>query len=95
MVSLALARHIAGLSKSAPHDEAGADHAVGLAEGAENGTPNVKEFRGGTAGSARCAASAWLSDFTAHGPLQIDSMQTTAHDGCFITAVFYHQYRAS
>src|SRR5688500_7907225 len=36
----------------------------------------TKSFTAGSAGQARRAASEWLSDFAAHGPLQIKTIST-------------------
>lgn len=52
----------------------------------------VKEFRADAAGKARSAPCAWLRDFTAHGPLDIQSMRTTYFEGKFVTVVAYSTY---
>ncbi len=52
----------------------------------------VKEFRADAAGKARNAASAWLRDFTAHGPLDIQSVRTSYFEGKYITVVAYSTY---
>jgi hypothetical protein len=51
--------------------------------------PNTKQFRADTAGNARRAAAAWLSDFNSHGPLHIESIKTTAHERQFLSVVTY------
>jgi hypothetical protein len=51
--------------------------------------PVTKQFRANTAGNARRAVSAWLSDFNSHGPLDIKSIKTTAQGSQFVAVVSY------
>jgi len=49
----------------------------------------VVEFAADTPGNARKAAAAWLSDFSLHGPLQIESIRTSGYHGQFVAVVAY------
>jgi hypothetical protein len=48
-----------------------------------------KAFEAATAGAARKAASDWLSDFTKHGPLQIESVRVFAVKERYVAVVTY------
>jgi hypothetical protein len=48
-----------------------------------------KVFEAETAGAARKAASDWLSDFTKHGPLDIESVRVFAHKAGYVAIVTY------
>jgi hypothetical protein len=52
-------------------------------------TPRMIEFSADTAGAARDAASSWLNDFNLHGPLEIESIKTSAYGGRFVAVVSY------
>ena len=52
-------------------------------------TPRIKEFSAGSAGMARNAATEWLRDFSTHGPVQIESIKTTAYRDKFVAVVAY------
>jgi hypothetical protein len=49
----------------------------------------VREFYADTAGEARNAAAEWLRDFEAHGPLDIENIQTSRQSNRFVTVVAY------
>ena len=51
--------------------------------------PRIKEFTAESAAKARGQASDWLSDFNAHGPLEIESIRTMAYRGRFVAVVAY------
>lgn len=48
-----------------------------------------KSFRGGTPNAARDAASEWLRNFNAHGPLDIRSISVSEKGETFIATVVY------
>jgi hypothetical protein len=48
-----------------------------------------KSFAAQTAGEARGAASGWLRDFEAHGPLEIRSIRVSMERDLFVAIVSY------
>jgi hypothetical protein len=52
----------------------------------------TESFTAASAGKARTAATAWLSDFSRHGPLQIESIITAAKQDQFVTVVTYQAW---
>ena len=48
-----------------------------------------REFAADTPAAARLAAAAWLQDFGAHGPLEIDSIRTERRSEKFVAVVTY------
>ena len=53
-----------------------ANSAVEASDGEASSASESKSFTADSAGQARSAASEWLSDFAAHGPLQIKKIRT-------------------
>lgn len=49
----------------------------------------VKEFTAESAGEARSAAARWLDDFSEHGPLDIQHIRTSEHQGKFVAVIAY------
>lgn len=49
-------------------------------------------FTADSAGRARTAATMWLSDFTIHGPLQIQSIRTAPRQDEFVAVVTYRSW---
>jgi hypothetical protein len=52
-----------------------------------------KSFPGDSPPAARDAASAWLRDFSAHGPLDIRSIRVSEEADRFIATVVYSEAR--
>jgi hypothetical protein len=50
-----------------------------------------KVFEAETAGEARKAASEWLSDFSRHGPLKIESVRVFARNAKYVAIVTYSE----
>jgi hypothetical protein len=50
-----------------------------------------RSFPGMSPPAARDAASVWLRDFSAHGPLDIRSIRVTEAGGAFIATVVYSE----
>jgi hypothetical protein len=48
-----------------------------------------REFAADTPAAARLAAAVWLQDFSAHGPLEIDSIRTERRSEKFVAVVTY------
>lgn len=48
-------------------------------------------FEGDSPGRARAAASAWLGDFTQHGPLRIRRITVSENGDTFIAIVTYSE----
>ena len=66
------------------------DLARTMAELPQVSGPKIKEFSADTAGAARKAAAEWLSNFGAHGPLEIESIRTSFYKEKFVTVVAFH-----
>jgi hypothetical protein len=50
-----------------------------------------KSFAAGTPTAARLAASAWLGDFAAHGPLDLRSIRVVEEGDAFAAVVTYRE----
>ncbi len=50
-----------------------------------------KTFRGSSPNIAREAASRWLRDFSAHGPLNIRSIRVSEANDAFVATVIYSE----
>jgi hypothetical protein len=66
------------------------DLARSIAELPQVSGPKIKEFSADTAGAARGAATEWLSDFGAHGPLEIESIRTSLYNGKFVAVIAFY-----
>ena len=67
-----------------------ADLARTMSELPQGSSPQMMEFSAYTAGAAREAAAEWLSNFRAHGPLQIESIRTSHYNGKYVAVVAFY-----